>query len=193
MRLFLAINLDPRIRREIVEATAPLRVAAPSASWVEDHRLHLTLKFLGEQADDRVEPLRATLDDVARRHKPFSMRVGDVGAFPNFRRARVVWMGVEREPRLELLHHDIEVACEALGFELEGRAFRPHLTLARLRAERVDEDEMRRLSRAGKQVTYSEESVVHSIDLMHSVPAGTGPNRYERLHAAALQGTGGGR
>ena len=56
-----------------------------------------------------------------------------IGAFPNFRRARVVWIGVEQEPRLELLHHDLELACEQEGFEVEGRPFRPHITLARVR------------------------------------------------------------
>lgn len=184
MRLFLAINIEPSVRHAIVEATAPLRAAAPSLRWVDEHRLHLTLKFLGEQDAALVPALGESLTRVAERHKRFGMRLGEIGAFPNFRRARVVWMGVERDPRLELLHHDVEVACEAQGFEVEGRAFRPHVTLARLK-DRGGDEEMRALWRASKRVDYEDESDVRSIDIMRSV-TGSGGSRYERLHAAML-------
>ena len=138
MRLFLAINLEPDLRRAIVDVTAPLRTAAPSLGWLGEARLHLTLKFLGEQPEDIVAPLSDSMRQVAQRHRQFSMELGEIGAFPNFRRPRVVWMGIGREPRLELLHHDLELACETHGLELEGRAFRPHLTLARARQGAVD-------------------------------------------------------
>jgi 2'-5' RNA ligase len=187
VRLFLAINLESGIRRAIQDATAPLRTAAPTLNWVDDSRLHLTLKFLGEQTEDMVPRLSDALDDVSGRHRRFSISVREIGAFPNFRRARVVWMGVEREPRLELLHHDVEVACEALGFELEGRAFRPHLTLARVR-DRSDEHELRRLARASQRLEFERESEVESIDLMQSQRGGDQPAaHYARLHAAALR------
>ncbi|MGH7638622.1 MAG: 2'-5' RNA ligase family protein, partial [Gemmatimonadaceae bacterium] len=96
-----------------------------------------------------------------------------------------VWMGVGRDPRLELLHHDVEVACQQMGFELEGRAFRPHLTLARVR-ERTAEDELRRLSRVSKRVSFESESAVDAIDLMRS-NIGREGSRYERLHSAVLR------
>lgn len=189
MRLFLAINLEPEMRRSVIAATASLRDAAPSLSWVDESRLHLTLKFFGAQPAEALAPLSAAMTDVAGKHRTFRMRVAEIGAFPNFRRARVVWMGVEREPRLEFLHHDVELASEALGFELDGRPFRPHLTLARVK-ERPDVEELRLLSRAGKKVDFEAECVVRSIDLMKSnmdhASAAAG-NRYERLHAAPLR------
>ena len=64
----------------------------------------------------------------------FAMQLAGFGAFPNFQRARVVWTGVQHESRLELLHHDVEVASGEEGFELPGRAFRPHVTVARAHA-----------------------------------------------------------
>lgn len=188
MRLFLAINLDPAVRRAIADATGPMRAAAPSLTWVDDARLHVTLKFLGEQPERALDPLRSAMDDVARRHRALPMRLGEIGAFPNFRRARVVWMGIEREPRLELLHHDVELACEGLGFELDGKPFRPHLTLARV-TDRAIRDEVRGVSRASKRVAFEEETDVKSIDVMQSLSE-TGGSRYERVHAAPL---GGGR
>ena len=189
VRLFLAINLDPDVRRDVFDATAGLREAAPSLSWGDESKLHLTLKFLGAQPAAAVEPIAEAMSGIASRHRSFALRVAEVGAFPNFRRARVVWIGVARDPRLELLHHDVEVECEKLGFELEGRAFRPHVTLARVK-QRTEEEELRRLARASKQVKLERESVVHTIDVMQSnldrasAAAGT---RYERLHAAPLK------
>jgi RNA 2',3'-cyclic 3'-phosphodiesterase len=185
VRLFLAINIDPVVRRAVLDATQPLRAAAPTLSWLDDTRLHLTLKFLGEQPEEMLAPLSVALSDVAARHRQFSIRLADIGAFPNFRRARVVWMGVESEPRLELLHHDVEVTCQEIGFELEGRAFRPHLTLARVK-DRTEAAELKQLSRASKRIDFEEETGVESIDVMRSNPDRTG-TRYERLHAAPLR------
>lgn len=187
MRLFLAINFHSEVRRAVIEATSDLRAAAPTLNWMDESRLHLTLKFLGEQEDAVIGPLGEALDRVAGRHRQFSTRIGDVGAFPNFRRARVVWMGVDRESRLELLHHDVEQACEGLGFEVEGRAFRPHLTLGRVR-ERTAEEELRRLSRLSKRIEFECETMVESIDLMRSTPGREdGGARYVRLHSAPLR------
>ena len=115
------------------------------------------------------------------------MTLGGIGAFPNFRRARVVWLGVGQDPRLELLHHDVEVACEALKFEVEGRPFRPHLTLARVR-EPLVEERARVLSREAKRMKYRTEFVVHSIDLMRSDLSAGGPS-YTTLVSAAFRST----
>lgn len=169
----------------MIEATSDLRAAAPTLNWMDESRVHLTLKFLGEQEDALVAPLVEALDAATQHHRQFSLRIGDVGAFPNFRRARVVWMGVDRDARLELLHHDVELACTTLGFEVEGRAFRPHLTLARVR-ERTAEEELRQVSRASKRVEFACEAEVSSVDLMRSNLARCG-SRYDRLHSALLR------
>lgn len=187
MRLFLAINLAPDVRRDIIDATAPLRDAAPDVSWLDEPRLHLTLKFLGENPPERADVIASAVSGVAARHRALTMSLGGIGAFPNFRRARIVWMGVAQDPRLELLHHDVEVACEALGFELEGRPFRPHLTLARIK-HRLPEDRLRELSRAAKRVDFHTECDVQSIDLMQSEPLSPGAV-YRRLVAAPLRST----
>lgn len=185
MRLFLAINLPLEVRREILDATAPLRDMAPELSWMDETRLHLTLKFLGEQPAERLDAISSAVSGVAAHHRGVVMTLGGIGAFPNFRRARIVWMGVEQDPRLELLHHDVEVAYEALGFEVEGRPFRPHLTLARIKHQ-VPEELLRKLSRAAKRVDFRTECDVQSIDLMESelLPAGAS---YRRLLAAPLR------
>ena len=167
MRLFLAINLDPELRRVIHDATSSLRDAAPTLAWVREPQLHLTLKFFGEQPPEVAERVSHAMTDVAKRHRQIPIVLGGVGAFPNLRRPRVVWMGIEQNPKLELLHHDVEVACEGAGFEIDARPFRPHLTLARSRG-RSTADELRALSREAKRAKMEAESVVQSIDLMRS-------------------------
>lgn len=185
MRLFLAINLPAEVQREMAAATMPLRECVPEISWVNESRLHLTLKFLDEQPAERVNEIQTALADVAGRHREFLMTLGGIGAFPNFRRARIVWMGIEHEARLELLHHDVELACERLGFEIDGRPFRPHLTLGRVKTA-LPEDRLRLLARQGKETDFRTEFVVRSIDLMRSERAGSG-SVYTTLASAALR------
>ena len=176
MRLFLALNLDPEVRRRCYAATQALRAAGPEVRWVDEAKLHLTLKFLGEQPEALVVPLSAALDKAASQSRELDLQVGTIGAFPNFRRPRVVWLGVAPDPKLELLHHDVEVACDALGLPLDGRPFRPHVTLGR-----VDKDDGA-LRQAARGIRVREVTVVGSVDLMRSAGG-----RYQLLHAAALR------
>lgn len=186
MRLFFAIELDPAVAEALDLATAPLRAQEPDLSWVARDKLHLTMKFLGDLDDEGAARLVSAADAVASRHRPFDMTLTGAGAFPNFRRARVVWMGVEGEPRLELLHHDLEVACDNLGYEMEGRAFRPHITLARVRTPMAIE-RARPFARSARGVTFAETSAVHRLTLFESTLDSPGA-RYRRIHAATLGG-----
>jgi len=185
MRLFVAVNLPAEVREAIAAAARPLVAAAPALAWVSTERLHLTVKFLGACSDDAVPGLGEALDGVAQRHREFALDLKDVGAFPNFRRPRVVWMGVEHAARLELLQHDVERACEALGHEVEGRPFRPHLTLARVRGP-LPSTTAQSLARTARAVRFHHEVSVTSIDLMRST-LGAGGSRYDLLHAASLR------
>lgn len=185
MRLFLAINPTPHVQARIGEATAPLRDAAPGLRWIAPERVHLTMRFLGEQPDSRVDELRAAIDAVVSRHADAPLVLDGVGAFPNFRRARVIWIGAQPHPRLELLHHDVEEACASLGFEPEGRPFRPHLTIARV-PDGTAEAALRSVSRAARTVRVDAEMHVASVDLMASELA-PGGSRYRLLHASPLR------
>ena len=185
MRLFLAINLSSEVRRDLFEATAPLRECAPELAWVREPLVHLTLKFLGEQPTERLAEIKDVLAVVAGRHRELVMDIGGIGAFPNFQRARVVWIGVAQDPRLELLHHDVEVACESIGFEIEGRPFRPHLTLARVKKP-LAEESARQLSRLAKRLDYRTDFIVRSVDLMRSDLSSDGP-AYTTVVSAALR------
>ncbi len=184
VRLFIAINLPESERQAIHESTAPLRAAANSVTWVAPDCIHLTMKFLGEQQPEDVPKLHEALAGVARRFHPLRLEVGGVGAFPHLRAPRIFWMGIGADPKLELLHHDLEVACEALGHEVEARAFRPHITLGRVKRE-VSPDQVASMARLATNVRYRGTMDARSIDVMQSELSSTGP-RYTMLAAVPL-------
>lgn len=172
-RIFLAINLPAAERRAIHEATSALRDAAAAVAWVAEAKLHLTLKFLGAQPAAAVEALRATLAPAMMAAPAPALSIGGLGAFPDLAKPRVVWMGVEADAKLELLHHDIESVCGALGYEMEGRAFRPHITLGRVRDELAPEA-ARALAAAARGVHHRARCGARSVEIMESTLAASG-------------------
>ena len=186
MRLFFAIELGDPLLDLLDDVIAPLRAEAPELSWTTREKRHLTLKFLGDVPPESAPGLADAADRAVTGHRPMEMLVREVGAFPNFRRARVVWIGVEQDPRLELLHHDLEIACEQLGFEVEGRPFRPHITLARVRAPLAVE-RARSLARVARSVRLQATQQVQAITLFESTLAPSGAH-YRRVHVATLGG-----
>lgn len=183
-RLFIALNLPAELRTELYDATRAVRDAAPDGSWARADNLHLTLKFLGQRPASELDRLRDLVANAASGCPPIRLVIQGVGAFPNLRRARVVWLGVEPERHLELLQHDLETGGAALGYEVEGRPFRPHLTLGRLRE--ADREQLRALARAAARVKISRTVEVETLDLMQSEP-GTGGSRYTVLAAEPLR------
>jgi RNA 2',3'-cyclic 3'-phosphodiesterase len=184
VRLFVAINLPQSERQAIHRATAPLRDVTRTITWVAPECIHLTMKFLGEQPPETVARIREALGTVARRFQPFRLDVGGLGAFPNLRAPKIFWMGIASDPKLELLHHDLEVACEALGHEVDARAFRPHLTLGRVKRD-VTTEQVGTLARLATSVRYRTAIDARSLDVMQSELSSNGP-RYTVLAAVPL-------
>jgi 2'-5' RNA ligase len=185
-RLFVAIELPAAVLDEVDVATGGLRAAEPELAWTAPRSRHVTMKFLGDVDPERVDAITRMIDDIARAHRPFSIQLAHLGAFPNFRKARVVWLGVAHEPRFELLQHDLELAAHAIGFEIEGRAFRPHVTLARVKTP-LEVDRARGLARAARKVDFTASVDVAEMTLFESTLAPTGA-RHGRIHAATLGG-----
>ncbi|HEV2644334.1 MAG TPA: RNA 2',3'-cyclic phosphodiesterase [Candidatus Elarobacter sp.] len=185
MRLFLAIDFARDLRDALHHTTTPLRAAAPDVRWVSAERLHLTVKFLGEQTAEIESLLHPIMDAVAARHHRMDIALAGVGAFPSFRRARVVWIGVTPSVQLARLYDDVDVACERLGVPRETRAFRPHVTLGRVRPGTAP-SRLRALALAAESVRVQGTATAETLDLMESVTAGGEP-RYVTLHRAPLE------
>ncbi len=131
LRLFVALELNENVRTAIRELIAQLQPLASGARWVRPEGMHVTLKFIGHVGDDRLDPIRAALEQV-HSPRPVDLRFRGVGFFPNDRRPRVIWCGIEASPNLAVLAGYIEKALEPVGIAPESRNFVPHLTLARL-------------------------------------------------------------
>jgi RNA 2',3'-cyclic 3'-phosphodiesterase len=149
MRLFTAIPVAGLVEDALRELVARCRSQDWPVKWVRPEGLHLTVKFLGPVEADRVAAIEAALAEASAGtpRLPFSLR--ELGAFPGFGRARVIWAGLESEAALELMVDRVERACGALGFPVEGRPFRPHVTLGRVReGRRLPEAAIEALERA---------------------------------------------
>lgn len=184
MRLFVAVNLPEAVRREIWETAAPLRRRGFPVRWVDSDGIHLTLKFLGEVPEDREPEICKGLQAAVRGGKTFTLQLAGFGAFPTPQRPRVVWLGCEAAPPLEILQHRVEQEMEQLGFPVEGRAFRPHLTLGRARSGARSSDTAR-LPAALEQLDFAATVPVTSVDLMESRLAPGGAS-YTRRCAVPL-------
>lgn len=114
------------------------KVAPASARWVPRDNLHVTMKFLGPVADERTHEIAGAVAGAVDGMVDFSVRLGETGAFPSVRRARVLWVGLE-DPAggLGMLAAAVEEAMAPLGFEPENRPFTAHLTVARLKVPRA--------------------------------------------------------
>lgn len=136
-RIFCAIELPSEVRARVAEHIATLREAAPRvrASWDRAEKLHITLKFLGEIEQGRVEALQRAAARAAERERGFELGIEGTGAFPPRGLPRVLWLGVRDESgALARLQSSLEDECAIEGFAREKRPFHPHLTIARLRA-----------------------------------------------------------
>lgn len=140
MRTFLAIDLPGEIRSALREVTAPLRERCRGWRWLRPEGIHLTLRFLGEVDEADITRQEATWRRVADATPPMRLDIGGLGVFPPRGRPRILWIGVRETsttPVLARLASSLEAAARDLGFEIESRPFRPHLTVARaLRGER---------------------------------------------------------
>lgn len=136
LRLFIAIPLPEPLLRQLAQVQRTLEKEMPAGSvrWVNPAGIHLTLKFLGDTPEGKIPAIQDVLTAVARRAVPCTFTVGDLGCFPNLRRPRVIWVGVQ-EPggQLQALQEAVERAMVPLGYPREGRGFSPHLTLGRVK------------------------------------------------------------
>jgi 2'-5' RNA ligase len=171
IRSFIAIELPDELKLELTQLEAQLNLGKqPGVKWVDPYSIHLTLKFLGSIAADRIGGITKTIEEAVQGIPPFHLEVKDLGVFPNLKRVQVAWVGISGEvDRLGQLQQRIESNLVPLGFAPESRAFTPHLTLARLRNQ-VPSDERQRFGQliAGTRFEASCTIEVGAIHLMRS-------------------------
>ena len=188
VRSFIAIELPNELKVGLSQLEAQLKSGKQSGvKWVNPYSIHLTLKFLGSIAVDKISQITKAMEAAAQGISPFHLEVKDLGAFPNLRRVQVVWVGISGEvDRLGQLQQRIESNLARLGFAPESRPFTPHLTLARLRNQ-ASLDERQRLGEliAGTRFEVAYTIKVDTISLMRSQLTREGAI-YSRISAVGL-------
>ncbi len=136
IRAFVALEIPPDLQQSIARQSAALKKETPQAvRWVAAENIHLTFRFLGDTSASSLQELTRDLAAVVSQQPPFAVSVGGFGVFPNLKRPRVIWVGIQATPELERLQRAIESTCTRLGYPAEEKSFNPHLTLGRIREE----------------------------------------------------------
>ena len=180
IRAFIAVEIPDDVRQEIGRTTAGFRRKDYPVRWVNPENLHLTLVFLGYNPAEFIAQVEYQLSKVAARTGRFELALKGLGAFPNERSARVIWVGAdEGKDQLCALARSVAEEMIAIGFIPEKRPFSPHLTIGRVKAPIADIRPILGTTFAGRSFPVSEIVLVRS----HLNPAGP---VYERLAAFPL-------
>lgn len=130
IRTFIAIEIPEAIRQKIAAITSPLAALPDRMTLVKPQKLHLSLRFLGEVNITRLEKIKSAIRKAAKTRIDFT----DIGVFPGTKRPRVIWLGIgDATGQLDNLHKELQENLTVCGFAPEKRAFKPHLTLGRIR------------------------------------------------------------
>lgn len=141
-RLFIAIDLPLEIKRELYKLEQELMKHIPKGiKWVELENLHFTIRFLGETEEEKIPNIKKIIDEVSQESDFFNISLKEIGAFPNFKNPRVIWIGIEKGyEEMKDLFNKLENKILKLGFKKEDKEFSPHLTLGRVK-EKIRWDE----------------------------------------------------
>ena len=136
IRTFVAIPIPDAVAVWLQQIQAQLRSPSLKIRWVATANIHLTLKFIGDIDPSRIPEIAAQMHAAAGTIPSFWLEAKGVGAFPNLRKARVLWVGLTGDlERLRILQTNLETGLETVGFNREGRNFRAHLTIGRARQQ----------------------------------------------------------
>ena len=191
IRAFIAIELTQELKGVLREIGRQLeaRIAPGTVRWVKPEAMHLTLVFLGDTPADRLDAIHQAISGAASPIPPVTLTATGLGCFPNPRRPRVVWVGVD-EPagHLGRLKRALDRQLVPLGYRPERRSFSPHLTLGRVhkRAGRADAAHLGEVI-AGATLTDAGVMTAQQVHLIRSDLRPGGPI-YTILASAPLSG-----
>lgn len=183
-RLFVALPLPATVKAELNALVHVLKRVAPGVRWVRPEHMHVTLRFLGDVDDTQSPGLVESLRGITEL-SPFTFHLAGVGAFPDRKRPRVVWTGVESgRDGMEALAAHVEKSVVAAGLPPEDRPFSPHLTLGRVK----DPGDFTALWQTVGEVPFSGQSVqVADVRLIWSTLTPAGPV-YRDVESFPLRG-----
>jgi 2'-5' RNA ligase len=188
LRTFIAVDIPQSIQQAVQHNVENLRkTIGNSVRWVPVHNIHLTLKFLGDVSPANVEMLTQMLRAEAVAYPSFDFSIGGLGSFPNSKRARVLFIGIQVPAGLEALQRGIESATIKLGYESDPRPFSPHLTIGRVR-DHIPASDQQRLRKTLEETKIDSLGTAR-VDSVHLYKSELKPGSsvYTKLFSAPLK------
>ena len=169
IRAFIAVTLPELLADLVFEVQQTLKAQGLRIAWVPPGNVHLTLKFLGDIEPADVDPIAVVMSECAQRMVPLTLSVSGLGVFPDLRRPRVMWLGITGDmPQMIACQQDLDTRLVAIGkgrFQSEGRPFKGHLTLGRIKV-RLDSDILVKALRETGRVSHA--FTVEAVHLIQS-------------------------
>lgn len=186
MRAFIAIELSEEIREILAQAESHLKYSGADVKWVEKGNIHLTLKFLGEIDEKKLQQVVTSLEIVAKGASPFEISIKDLGAFPTMEYPRVIWVGLDKgSEEAKALAQRIDEELSKMGFAKESRPFTAHLTIGRVRSPKNKEKLREKM--LNYRLPTTDYRLIKHITLFQSALTPKGAI-YTKLHEAGLSG-----
>lgn len=184
IRTFIAFDTPDSIRQKIAALQAELKAARADVKWEMQEKFHATIKFLGNVDEAILPNVIATIEKTVQPFHSFEVVYFSLGAFPTKKRPRVIWIGCKNASgELQRMKEALDQSLLQYGFEIEDRAFHPHVTLGRVKSPRGLHDLTPMLE---KRTFEPEPATIGGILVMKSVLTPQGAE-YSVLKTVALK------
>ncbi|MCM8786674.1 MAG: RNA 2',3'-cyclic phosphodiesterase [Candidatus Omnitrophica bacterium] len=181
MRAFIAIQLPQKTKEELEKIIKSLSKINLDFKWVESKNLHITLKFLGEIKEEKIDSIKNIILEVAKNYSLFAVTINSFGFFPNQNWPRVFFVSTDKQEILKKIATRLEDKLVEIGFPKEGR-FSSHITLARLKSTK----NINLLKNELKNFTLAHTFIIQNIAFMKSTLTSKGPI-YETIFIATFK------
>lgn len=135
IRAFIAVEIYDQAKQKISGLISNLKKSDTDLKWITEDQMHITLKFLGNVDKNAIQGISEEISNISSTFNSFRINFYKIGAFPDLKHPNVLWLGIDKGASdLKMLNKKIENALGKLGFKVENREFKPHLTLARIKS-----------------------------------------------------------
>lgn len=187
MRLFIAIELPEEIRNLLANLQSQLKTSGADVKWVEPQNIHLTLKFLGEVDDHKLNEVIRIIEYITENINPFYIHLYSLGAFPKMNFPRVIWVGIDKgDVQAKEIAKSLEEKMAKIGIPRENRPFSSHITIGRVRSAFNRDKLAKNLDNLAYNFAEIPEFLVTKITLFKSTLTPKGPI-YEALKETYLK------
>ena len=189
IRLFLAFDLPPDIMGPVTQFSREIKRSPLNVKWVNVKNMHLTVLFMGNIKNDKISEIEKIIEKVCTRYGKFDLSLRGIGVFPNRRRPRVIWMGLEGDlERMSFFRDALQKQLRPFGIRQEKRRFKPHLTIGRFRKikNNITDSFLEDILNQNKDIS-SAVAVLDRVSLIRSELRPTGAE-YTQLNSWSLSG-----